>query len=148
MPGTILKIDQKKTKIFLEKLRALQHTDPAQLIPAIMEAGIEDMPGSVPFNVARLLGTSINQIRAWCAQSAPFQEAINVLASTRSAILLEKLEAGALPATSLDRLIFSNIGECFDPPKLQKNINADLSLSMINMQNIDHLLIDNIIQER
>jgi hypothetical protein len=135
MAGSSITIDREKTTRFLEKLTALRNTDPVKLIPTVLAAGIETMGGSVEYNLARLLGTSVNQIRAWCSQSPDFREAVNIIATARTAELLEKLENGELGAPSVDRLIYANTGECFEPPKVQKTLAAGLSLSMVNLEN-------------
>ncbi|MDR0742153.1 MAG: hypothetical protein LBE98_01675 [Puniceicoccales bacterium] len=140
MPRPIVNIDPEKTNSFLRKLRALQRTDPAKLIPLIMDSGVESMPGCVEFNIARALGTSVNQVRAWCSQSSDFREAVNILSTSRTAELLAKLEEGELPAASVDRLVYANIGEGFEPPRIQKAINAEVSLGMINMGNIASIM--------
>jgi hypothetical protein len=120
MPKPIIKIDGENTTRFLEKLRALRNTDPVKLIPTVLAAGIESMSGSVEYNLARMLGTSVNQIRAWCAQSSDFKEAVNIIATARTADLLAKLEDGELGAPSVDRLIYANTGECFGPPRSRR----------------------------
>jgi hypothetical protein len=135
MPKPIISIGGEKTTRFLEKLKALRNTDPVKLIPTVLGAGIETMGGSVEYNLARMLGTSVNQVRAWCVQSPDFKEAVNIIATARTADLLSKLEDGELGAPSVDRLIYANTGECFDPPKVQKTITAGLSLSMVNLEN-------------
>jgi hypothetical protein len=133
-------IDPEKTTRFLEKLKTLRNTDPSKLIPAIMGSGVENMPGSVEFNIARTLGTSVNQVREWCVQSSDFQEAVNILTTHRTAELLAKLEEGELGAPSVDRLVYANLRESFEPPKVQKAINAEVSLGMINLENVARLV--------
>jgi hypothetical protein len=140
MPKPIIKIDRENTTRFLEKLRALQNTDPVTLIPIVLAAGIESMSGSVEYNLARMLGTSVNQIGAWCVQSPDFTEAVNIIATARTADLLSKLEDGELGAPSVDRLIYANTGECFEPPKVQKTLTAGLSLSMVNLENFKNIV--------
>jgi hypothetical protein len=105
-----------------------------------MDSGVESMPSCVEFNIAWALGTSVNQIRAWYAQSSDFREAVNILSTSRTAELLAKLEEGELPAASVDRLVYANIGEGFEPPRIQKAINAEVSLGMINMGNIASIM--------
>lgn len=105
-----------------------------------MGSGVENMPGSVEFNIARTLGTSVNQVRAWCVQSSDFREAVNILSTHRTAELLAKLEEGELGAPSVDRLVYANLRESFEPPKVQKAINAEVSLGMINLENIAGLV--------
>jgi hypothetical protein len=114
--------------------------DPAKLISMIMGSGEESMPGSVEFNIARALGTSVNQVRAWCAKSSNFREAVNILLTSRTAELLVKLEEGELPAASVDRLVYANIGEGFELPRIQKAINAEVFLGMVNMSNIASIM--------
>jgi hypothetical protein len=140
MAKPIIKIDKEKTTRFLEKLRTLRNTDPVKLIPTVLGAGIETMGGSVEYNLARLLGTSVNQVRAWCAQSPDFREVVNIIATARTADLLSKLEDGELGAPSVDRLIYANTGECFEPPKVQKTLTAGLSLSMVNLENFKNVI--------
>jgi hypothetical protein len=105
-----------------------------------MDSGVESMPGSVEFNIARAVGTSVNQVRAWCVQSSDFQEAVNILTTHRTAELLAKLEDGELGAPSVDRLVYANLRESFEPPKVQKAINAEVSLGMINLENVGGLI--------
>jgi hypothetical protein len=93
-------IDPEKTNSFLRKLRALQRTDPAKLIPLIMDSGAESIPGCVEFNIARALETSVNQVRAWCAQSSDFRKAVNILSTSQTTELLAKLEEGEFSAAS------------------------------------------------
>jgi hypothetical protein len=133
-------INPEKTTRFLEKLTALRNTDPVKLIPVIMSSGVETMAGSVEFNIARALGTSVNQVRAWCAQSVDFREAVNILSTHRTADLLAKLEDGELGAPSVDRLIYANSGESFEPPRVQRTVTTDLSLAMINLENVKGLI--------
>jgi hypothetical protein len=133
-------INPEKTTRFLEKLKALRSTDPAKLIPAILGSGVENMPGSVEFNIARMMGTSVNQVRAWCAQSSDFREAVNILSTHRTAELLAKLEEGELGVPSVDRLVYANLRESFEPPKVQKSIGGEVSLAMINLENVNGLI--------
>jgi hypothetical protein len=146
MAGSIITIDREKTTRFLEKLKALRNTDPVKLIPTVLAAGIETMGGSVEYNLARMLGTSLNQVRAWCSQSPDFREAVNIIATARTAELLAKLEDGELGAPSVDRLIYAT-GECFEPPKVQKTLTAGLSLSMVNLENFKTIVEANTAQE-
>jgi hypothetical protein len=148
MAGSSITIDREKTTRFLEKLKALRNTDPVKLIPTVLAAGIETMGGSVEYNLARLLGTSVTQVRAWCSQSSDFREAVNIIATARTADLLVKLEDGELGAPSADRLIYANTGECFEPPKVQKTLTAGLSLSMVNLENFKNVMATDIAQEK
>jgi ribosomal protein L2 len=81
-----------------------------------------------------------NETRACGLQSQEFRGVANILSTSWSAELLAKLEDGELVAASVDRLIYANIREGFESPHMQKTISGEISLAVMNMQNVGSMM--------
>lgn len=131
---------RKNTTRFSDKLRQLRATNPEAFIESILRAGIDQLPGSVEFNVARFLGTSFQQVRQWMASSEAFKEAVECIKSNKTAELFAKMENGEITTTAADRLIFANRGQGFEPPKQSQALSASFDISQLAPGALNKLL--------
>ena len=75
------------------------------------------MPGVLEWNVALQIGTSIHRVRQWRGQCPEFDEALQVMESTRSAHIMQQFEQGAVSAKVADRIVYTNLRESIEAPK-------------------------------
>lgn len=132
MTVKLSKISKNSTR-FITKLRQLQATNPEGYIERILGAGIDQLPGSVEFNIARALGTSFMQVREWMSTSEAFRAAVEMIKTSKTAELFAKMENGEITTTAADRLIYANCGQGFEPPKqsMSQSVSANLDVSQL-----------------
>lgn len=133
---------QKKHKsysLIWQKMRELQAANPMDVISKLENARVWEMAGSVELNAARVLGTNVHKLRTMRAASKDLDEVIAAMESAKSADVLAKMELGEINTKVADRLIFTNLREVIEAPKLAKQ-EAPTQGEIIEVADIQGLL--------
>lgn len=105
-------------------MRELQFANPEDVAAKLEEAKVWLMSGSVELNAAKVLGTSVKKLRMMRAGCEELDEVLSAMESAKGADVMAKMEEGEINTKVADRLMFTNLREVIEAPKLSKQVES------------------------
>lgn len=102
----------------------MQFANPEDVAAKLEEAKVWLMSGSVELNAAKVLGTSVKKLRMMRAGCEELDEVLSAMESAKGADVMAKMEEGEINTKVADRLMFTNLREVIEAPKLSKQVES------------------------
>ena len=110
--------------VIWQRMRELQFANPEDVAAKLEEAKVWLMSGSVELNAAKVLGTSVKKLRMMRAGCEELDEVLSAMESAKGADVMAKMEEGEINTKVADRLMFTNLREVIEAPKLSKQVES------------------------